>query len=86
MNPTLPQFVIDQAMGEDEASARAEYFAEFRRDVESFVSLEAVQACVVPSRLELPRLRCPVCRLCRSFRWFIRQHDPLHWTRADTRS
>ena len=54
MNPTLPQRVVDQAMQRDLASARAEYMAEFRTDVETFVSQEAVDACTHPDRLELP--------------------------------
>ena len=54
MNPTLPQKVVDQAMERDPASARAEYLAEFRTDVETFVSQEAVDACTIPDRLELP--------------------------------
>lgn len=54
MNPTLPQRVVDQAMERDPASARAEYMAEFRTDVETFVSQEAVEACTYPDRLELP--------------------------------
>jgi len=45
-HPTLPQSVIDRAMECDRASAEAEYGAEFRRDVESFVTIEAVQMCV----------------------------------------
>ena len=54
LNPTVPQKVIDNAYAEDEASARAEYGAEFRSDVESFISREAVEAAVVPGRHELP--------------------------------
>jgi hypothetical protein len=53
MNPTVPQSVIDEAMEADPASATAEYGAEFRTDVETFVSREAVSACVVPGRHEL---------------------------------
>ena len=49
----IDQRIIDEAMEEDEASARAEYLAEFRRDVETFVSLEAVQALVIPDQDEL---------------------------------
>ena len=45
-NPSLPQSVIDRAIERDAASAGAEYLAEFRRDIESFVSIEAVEACV----------------------------------------
>jgi hypothetical protein len=54
MNPKVPQGLVDRALEEDEPRARAEYLAEFRRDVETFVSLDAVQACVVPNRRELP--------------------------------
>ena len=46
MNQTLPQSVIDRAMERDPAHANAEYLAQFRTDIESFVSIEAVQACV----------------------------------------
>jgi hypothetical protein len=45
-NPTLPQSVVDRAMERDPASAAAEYLAQFRRDIESFVSVEAVRACM----------------------------------------
>ena len=40
----------------DPASAAAEYGAEFRTDVESFISREAVEAAVIPDRFELPRM------------------------------
>jgi hypothetical protein len=46
MNPTLPQHVIDAATEADPVSAAAEYGAEFRSDIESFVSRDAVEACV----------------------------------------
>jgi len=54
MNPTVPQSVIDEAMEADPAHAAAEYGAEFRSDVETFVSREVVDAAVVPGRHELP--------------------------------
>ena len=54
LNPTFPQSEIDRAYADDPASAAAEYGAEFRTDVESFVSREAVDGAVVPGRLELP--------------------------------
>lgn len=53
MNPTLPKHVIEQAYEEDPASASAEYGAEFRTDVESFISREAIEAVVIPGRIEL---------------------------------
>jgi hypothetical protein len=46
MNNTLRRSVVDRAMERDESSARAEYLAEFRSDLEQFVSIEAVKACV----------------------------------------
>ena len=54
MNNTIPESVINRAMEEDESAARAEWFAEFRRDIEGFISREAVDAVVIPNRLELP--------------------------------
>lgn len=58
MNPLLDKSVIDQAYFEDEASAKAEYGAQFRTDVESFISREAVEAVTVPGRIELPPAHC----------------------------
>jgi hypothetical protein len=54
MNPTVPQSVIDAAYEDDAARAGAEFGAEFRTDVESYISREAVEACVVSDRFELP--------------------------------
>ena len=54
MNPTVDASIIERAMEEDEASARAEYGAEFRRDIEAFLTREALEAVVVPGRRELP--------------------------------
>lgn len=45
MNPALDRRVVDEAVARDPVAAAAEYFAEFRSDVESFVSREAVEAC-----------------------------------------
>jgi hypothetical protein len=45
-NPSLNQAVVDRAMERDPASAAAEYMAQFRTDIESFVNREAVEACV----------------------------------------
>jgi hypothetical protein len=44
LNPTLPQSVIDRAMERDVEAARAEYLAEFRRDLEDYVSQEVIDA------------------------------------------
>lgn len=54
MNPSVPQSIIDAAIDADPAAAAAEYLAEFRTDVETFVSREVVDAAVVPGRHELP--------------------------------
>ena len=45
-NPDLPQSIVDRALERDHAAASAEYLAEFRTDVEGFVTREAVDACV----------------------------------------
>ena len=44
MNPTVAQEIIDRALEEDAPSAEAEYLAEFRRDIEAFLSAEAIEA------------------------------------------
>jgi hypothetical protein len=46
MNGTVPQAVVDAAMEADPASAAAEYGAQFRSDIETLLSREAVSACV----------------------------------------
>ena len=43
-------------MERDPASAAAEYLAEFRTDVESYISREVVDAAVTPGRFEVPPL------------------------------
>ncbi|MGU3449702.1 hypothetical protein [Methylobacterium sp. 391_Methyba4] len=52
MNPTVRQSVIDEALERDLPSASAEYLAQFRSDVESFVSREVVEAAVPPGITE----------------------------------
>jgi len=54
LNPTLDQAIIARALEDDPAAARAEWMAEFRTDIESFVSREAIDAALIPDRLELP--------------------------------
>jgi hypothetical protein len=53
LNPTLDQAIIDQALEDDPAAARAEWLAEFRVDIESFVSREVVEAVVERGCYEL---------------------------------
>jgi hypothetical protein len=60
MNPCVPQRVIDEAYERDPSSAAAEYGAEFRSDIENFISREAVEACVsvgVHERAPVPGIR-----------------------------
>jgi hypothetical protein len=52
MNPTFPQQTIDAAVERDPASAASKYLAEFRTDVQAFVSREAVEQCVSPGVFE----------------------------------
>jgi hypothetical protein len=52
MNPTVSQAYIDKKLEEDHADASAEYLAQFRTDVEAFVSLEALRACLEPGVFE----------------------------------
>jgi len=54
MNPTIPQSLIDREMQKDPSAARAEWLAEWRDDIESFLTAEAIDACVVPGRRQLP--------------------------------
>jgi hypothetical protein len=52
MNPSVPQAVVDRAIARDPVSAASEYLAEFRPDLEAFVSLEALRACITPGLSE----------------------------------
>jgi hypothetical protein len=54
MNPTLPARLVERALERDPASAKAEYLAEFRKDVEAFITREVVESCTMPGRVELP--------------------------------
>jgi hypothetical protein len=56
LNPTFDRRAIERAYEEDPASAAAEFGAQFRSDVEGFVGRDAIDAVIVPRRLELPRL------------------------------
>jgi hypothetical protein len=56
MNPTVLQRAIDEATERDPARAAAEYGAQFRSDIESFISRDAVEACISPGIRERPPL------------------------------
>ena len=57
MNATVPQALVDAALEADEASARAEYLAQWRLDVETFLSRELVDSVTVPGLLSRPPVR-----------------------------
>jgi hypothetical protein len=52
MNPTVPQSVIDRAMELDPVAASAEYLAQFRSDVGSFLDLDLIERAVETGRRE----------------------------------
>jgi hypothetical protein len=52
-NETIPQGEIDRELARDRARNTAELLAEFRGDLEAYVSLEVVEACI-GSYFELP--------------------------------
>ncbi len=56
MNPSLPASVVERAYIRDPAAASAEYGAEFRTDIETFIAVEAVEAAVIPGRFESARI------------------------------
>src|SRR4051794_18860732 len=45
-NPSLPQSIVDRALERDPASASAEFLGEFRSDLQAYISIEIVEACV----------------------------------------
>jgi hypothetical protein len=53
MNPTIAAATIAAAYAADATSAATEFGAEFRSDLESYVSREVVEACTVPDRREI---------------------------------
>jgi ribosomal protein L37AE/L43A len=57
MNSTVSRLTVAAAYIRDPSSAKAEFGAEFRSDVETFIPPEALQACIVPGRYELPPIR-----------------------------
>ena len=53
MNPNISEEFIQAEIEADPDSARSEYLAQFREDVEAAFSLESIEACVIPGRTEL---------------------------------
>lgn len=56
MNPTIQERVIDKALKEDYAAAKAEWLAEFREDLSALLTTEMIEAAVVPGRWELLKI------------------------------
>ncbi len=56
MNPTLDAELVKDALRDDPTAAAAEWECEWRADIEGFLPFEALQACVVTDRTEIPPL------------------------------
>jgi hypothetical protein len=48
LNSTIDPAIIERAMAEDPAAARAEWLAEFRNDISGFVDLETIERAITP--------------------------------------
>jgi hypothetical protein len=46
MNPTVPQSFVDEKLEEDFEANSAEYLAQWRSDLASFITIDAVRACL----------------------------------------
>ncbi len=57
MNPTIDKRLIENALKEDPQAAAAEWEAEWRQDIEAFITQELVEAVTAQGRFELPRLK-----------------------------
>jgi hypothetical protein len=56
LNPTFDRRAIDSAYLDDPVAAASEYDGVFRADLETFVAVDVLDACVVRGRSELPRV------------------------------
>lgn len=54
LNPTFDRSAVERAFSSDAISARTEFDAEFRADLENYVSLETLERCTVDGRTALP--------------------------------
>ena len=54
MNPSVSAAYIAKAYAEDDVIARSEFGAQFRSDLEAFISREVLESVTVPDRRELP--------------------------------
>lgn len=65
MNPTVSQRVIDRAFEHDPANASAEYMAEFRNDVGSFLDGDVIESAIEPGcRERAPLEACHYQAFC----------------------
>jgi hypothetical protein len=65
MNPRLPQHVVDRALAENSAKARAEFLNIWREDLSDFIPLDAVEACTdFGVYLRLPELAFSYAAFC----------------------
>jgi hypothetical protein len=53
MNPSITEEFVQAEIENDPDGARSEWLAQFREDIEAAFSLEAIEACVIPGRVEL---------------------------------
>jgi hypothetical protein len=56
-NPTIEQAEIDRLLAKDPVRNAAEYLATFRHDIEAYISLDVVNACVERGVFERPPAR-----------------------------
>lgn len=54
MNPTISQRLIDRETEKDPSAARAEWQAQFREDIENFLTVEVIESLVISCRRDLP--------------------------------
>jgi hypothetical protein len=54
MNPTIDQGFIDKESKKDPTAAASEWYGEFRQDIESYVSREALEGVIAPGVYEIP--------------------------------
>jgi hypothetical protein len=59
MNPTIDRRLIENALREDPQAARAEWEAEWREDIEAFITQDLVEAVMIQGRFELPKIDGP---------------------------
>jgi hypothetical protein len=57
MNPTIPARVVEAEFERDPTVAASEWAAEFRTDVESYVTREAIESCIEPGVRERPPIQ-----------------------------